>query len=736
MRSLVSLLIVALLVCPAMADDPPKHATSIDVIAVAPVDGIGLERDKFPTNAQRVARPEGADASESLLRAGTGTELNNPAGGPLQSDLQFRGFSVSSLLGASQGLALFQDGVRLNEPFGDTVAWSTVPSAAIESIEVTPGANPVFGLNALGGALTLRTRSSAHETSALLRAGSYGRADAEMATGGERWFAAASHLRDDGWRAFSPSEATQLFGSARWLTGDMRITLARSTLTGNGATPEDLLALDRSAVFTHPDQTRNETAMVSVAQQHVLTSSLFLQTLGYGRRTRSRTFNGDDSPYESCDGFLCLEDEPVRDLAGNPVPLDPAHDFDATNNRSDLQQNAFGLTVQIDGTGAIRGRANRILAGASLDGGTARFRSSTELARLRDDRGTTGTGLFDSGSLVNLTTRSSTVSAFLADILTATPRLTVTASARINHARMKLDDRLGTALDGEHSFTQAHPSLGAALEISPSVSAFANIGFAGRTPTPVELSCADPEDPCRLPNAFVSDPPLRAVKSRTLEAGLRGVANQIAWSAAVHQSTSEDDLLFISSGPLRGEGHFANVGTTRRRGIELAAGGRVARRGQWSGSYAFLDATFASPFIVPAPNHPGASDGEIAVERGDRLPLVPRHVFKLGATVDLTSRIRAAASFRATAEQFFRGDEGNLAEPLPAYIVADARAEYAVTRRVRILVDVQNVFDRDYATFGTFGDAEDVLGDEYEESTRFITPAAPRLFTAGVAVQF
>ncbi|MGZ5443559.1 MAG: TonB-dependent receptor domain-containing protein [Thermoanaerobaculia bacterium] len=228
-----------------------------------------------------------------------------------------------------------------------------------------------------------------------------------------------------------------------------------------------------------------------------------------------------------------------------------------------------------------------------------------------------------------------------------------------------------------------------------------------------------------MPNAFVSDPPLRAVKSRTLEAGLRGAANAITWSAAVHQSTSDDDLLFISSGPLRAEGHFANVGTTRRRGVELAAGGRVARRVQWSGSYAFLDATFASSFRVAAPNHPGASDGEIAVKRGDRLPLVPRHVLKLGATVDLTSRVRAAASFRATAEQFFRGDEGNLAKPLPAYVLADARGEYAITRRVRIILDVQNIFDRDYATFGTFGDAEDVLGDDYGESTRFITPAPP-----------
>ncbi len=729
------LLVILVFPIEVFAQEPPKHTTTIDVIAVTPVDGIGLDRDKFPTNAQRIVRADGAEVSDSLLRSGAGTELNNPAGGPLQSDLQFRGFSVSSLLGASQGLALFQDGVRLNEPFGDTIAWSTVPSAAIESIEVTPGANAVFGLNALGGALTLRTRSSAQDSSAMLRAGSFGRAEGEIATGGEQWFLSASHLRDGGWRDFSPSDATQLFASARWRSGDARLTLARSMLTGNGAAPEELLEVRRAEVFTHPDETRNQTAMLSVTQHRAIRGSLLAQGLGYVRRTRTRTFNGDDSPYDHCGGFLCLEDELVRDRSGAPIPLG-GEELDATNNRSQLEQTAFGASVQLDGSGAIAGRANRVLGGISIDGGTARFESSTEIANLNDDRGTSGIGAYDAASFVELTTRSRTISAFAADILTLTARVTITATARLNHVRMRLDDRIGTALDGDHTFTQAHPSLGAALELAPSVSAFANVGFAGRTPTPVELSCADPEDPCRLPNAFVSDPPLRAVRSRTLEAGLRGTTPRITWSAAVHHSTSDDDLLFISSGPLRGEGHFANVGKTRRRGLEAAAEGRVANRVQWSASYAFLDATFASAFTVAAPNHPFATGEEIEVQRGDRLPLVPRHVLKLDANAGVTSRLRAGASVRATSEQYLRGDEGNLAEPLPAYVVADARAEYVLTDRVRLLLDVHNVFDAEYETFGTFGDAEDVLGEEYEDSTRFVTPAAPRLFGLAVALRF
>lgn len=719
----------------AAADEPPKHTTSIEVIGIAPVDGIGLDRQKFPTNAQRVVRSEGSAVTDSLLGA-AGTEANDVSGGPLQADLQFRGFSVSPLLGAPQGLAIFQDGARLNEPFGDTIAWSTIPAAAIESIEVTPGANPVFGLNALGGAVTLRTRSSADDSLAMIRAGSHGRVDAELATGGSRWFAAASHLRDEGWRDFSPGTATQLFGSVRWPTGDARLTLARSTITGNGAVPERLLEERREAVFTHPDETRNETAMLSTAQQYAVGASLFAQAAGYVRRTRTRTFNGDDSPYEVCGDFLCLEDDVVHDLAGLPVAVPPGDELDATNNRSRLRQTAFGASVQLDRGGTLRGRANRLLAGASIDGGSAAFASSTEIATLNDDRGTSGTGRFDAASLVDLHTRSMTLSAFAADVLTVTPRLTVTATARINRVRIRLDDLLGTALDGDHAYTQAHPSLGGAYALTASVSAFGNAGFTGRTPTPVELSCADPEDPCRLPNAFVSDPPLRAVRSRTWEAGLRGTHRRVTWSAAVHQTDSDDDLLFISSGPLRGEGHFANVGKTRRLGFELAADGHAGQRVQWSASYALLDATFRSPFTVAAPNHPEATEDEIAVEPGDRLPLVPRHVLKLGGMVDVTRRLRAAASLRATSEQYVRGDEGNLADPLPGYVVADARVEWTVSTPVRLLLEVDNVLDADYATFGAFGDAEDVLGDDYADTPRFLTPAPPRRFTASVAVRF
>lgn len=737
MRSSLALVLFGCIAM-ARADEPPKHEATVEVIGVTPIDGLGLDPAKFPTNVQRISRTHEADVASELVTGAASAEVNDPQGGPLQSDLHFRGFSVSPLLGAPEGLAIYQDGVRLNEPFGDTIAWSTVPSSAVDTMEVIPGANPVFGLNALGGAISMRTRSDARLTSVVVRGGSFERAEGEIATGGEQWFASAAHLREEGWRDFSPSDATHVFGSFRGSAGAVRMTLARARLTGNGAVPAALLEERRASVFTHPDVTRNAVEMLSGTWQRGFDDDLLTQSTAYVRRSTTRTFNGDDSAYERCPDaeLLCLDGEIVADLAGNPVTLGPGDEYDATNNRSALAQTAFGAAVQIDRSGLFAGRVNRVIAGVSVDGGVARFESSSELAELTDSRGTRGSGIITAESLVELRTRSTTVSAFAADVFAAGPRLTLTTTARLDHVRIRLDDRVGTALDGEHEFTRIHPSIGAAFAVSPRVSVFANAGLGGRTPTPVELSCADPEDPCRLPNAFVSDPPLRAVTTHSLEAGVRGTAAGVTWSAAVHRTTSEDDLIFISSGPVRGEGHFANVGRTRREGLELAAEGGAGARVRWSASYAFIDATFVTPFVIAAPNHPQAIDAEIAVEEGDRLPLVARHLAKVGTMVALTPRLRAGGSIRSTSEQYLRGDEANLEAPLPSYVVADARLELAVGARGTVIFDARNIFDADYATFGVFGDAEDVLGEEYENSRRFLTPAAPRTISIGVAMRF
>lgn len=82
--------------------------------------------------------------------------LSDTESNPLQQDLYFRGFDASPVLGTAEGLAVYQDGTRINQRFGDTVLWDMLPASAIDRIDVVPGSDPVFGLNALGGAIVIR----------------------------------------------------------------------------------------------------------------------------------------------------------------------------------------------------------------------------------------------------------------------------------------------------------------------------------------------------------------------------------------------------------------------------------------------------------------------------------------------------------------------------------------------------------------------------------------------------
>src|SRR5690606_37328722 len=171
--------------------------------------------------------------------------------------------------------AVYQDGVRVNEPFGDTINWALIPKSAIDTVYVMPGSNPLFGLNALGGAIAIDTKDgfSHAGTPAEAFAGSFSRIGMQAETGGSiddrfGWFVTASRLEEDGWRDHSPTEATQLFGNLGWQTArsnaQASLTYADTDLIGNGAAPAQLLAVDRDAIFTRPDRTSNELLLFSV----------------------------------------------------------------------------------------------------------------------------------------------------------------------------------------------------------------------------------------------------------------------------------------------------------------------------------------------------------------------------------------------------------------------------------------------------------------------------------------
>lgn len=730
----------------------------IDVIGLAPLDHVGESPDRVPWTVHRVA-PRALDLSAvsgvgALLEAELpGVSLAPAQGSALQSDVLYRGFGASPLLGANQGLSVYEDGVRVNEVFGDVVAWDLVPTFAAEQVELLPGANPMFGLNTLGGALALNTRSGfdSERVDLTLEAGSFGRRAGEFGAGGALgaddeygWFVGGRSFEEDGWRDFSPSSLRQALvklshrGERERI--DFAVGVADNDLIGNGVTPVELLAIDRAEVFTHPDQTWNELFFPRLRIGRMIGPGLELEAQVYLRANDVATYNadafeGDDDDDDDDHGHDDDHDDDDRDHDDDHEDHDDDHDeFDAVNNQSRTEQEGLGASIQISGLT----ESGRWLAGASWDGGRADFAFETELASLTDTRTTIGSGMLLPGSEVGL--RADTGHAGLWALrhwTTAGDRLTWTLQARYNDSRIELNDQLGTALDGNHGFSRLVPSAGFVRELrgngSSSMLLFGNVSQSSRVPTPVELTCADPDDPCRLPNAFVADPPLDQVVTTSAELGLRGGGRLLRWSAALFHSDSRDDIIFVSSGAGTSAGYFTNVDATRRQGLELWLRGSHGRL-NWDASYTLLDATFQDRLTLSSPPHPLAEDGEIEVEPGDFLPGVPRRQFRAGADLTLGGRVVLGARLLGDSTRYLRGDEANLLEPVGSAWRGDFWSRIELTPSLDLDLEVSNVTDREYATFGALGEPDEVLGDGYEDP-RFLSPAEPRAFRASLRLR-
>ena len=708
---------------------------------MTPIAGVALPISRVPSNVQvfdtrDVRGVDAPDAATFLASRAASVQLSEAQGGTFQPDLSFRGFVASPLLGASEGLAVYLDGVRLNDPFGDTLAWDVLPDLAIAGIELLPGSNPLFGLNALGGSVALRTKDGATFGQERVRftTGSFGRHRLEAESGGTRrnlsYYVAGSLTHDDGWRDFSPSTLRRFFGDVSWKGTssfvDVSVAVASNALTGNGTAPIALLAVDRQAVFTHPDETDNDVALFSARFGRRLGADALFETVAYFRRSHLDTFNGDaaDDDDDDHDEGEAEEEEDEDDEAGEL--------FDGVNNRTRTRGHGAGVTAQWTSTRAFLGRGNHLAIAAGIDGAATRFGSSAELATLTESRGTIGSGLFDDDAAVGLRSRVVTTGVLLSETWSVTPRLTATGAARVNWTTLRLRDQLGDDLNGDHSFARLNPFAGVTFAARRGLDLFTSYGQSSRVPTPVELTCADPEDPCRLPNAFVSDPPLEQIVARTWEGGTRGRLGGWRWSSSVFRTDATDDIIFVSSGAGRGRGHFTNVERTRRAGIENSVSVDLPGGVSAFGAFTYQRATFDTTVRIASVIHPEAVDGEIEVTPGNRIPALPEYIWKTGASW-MVQRLAVGGQLFAQSGIYLRGDEANLLPQVDGFARLDLHARYAFDRRLSVVAQMRNALNTTYSTFGGLGEAS-LIGDDAEP--RFLSPGEPRGFWAGVEVGF
>jgi len=794
----------------------------VDVISTTPLPGLDLPLTEIPAPAQGahaedIEKSGALDLSDFLNRQLTNVHINEIQSNPFQPDVNYRGYTASPLLGTPQGISVYMDGVRLNQPFGDVVSWDLIPRIAISSTTLMPGSNPLFGLNTLGGALSLETKTGLTQSGGSAEAsyGSHARRALEFEYGrsyasGWHWYAAANRFAENGWRADSHTDIRQVFGEfgRQKAVKSFRLSgsFANNSLNGNALQEQRMLAQDYESIYTRPDNTHNRAWFLNLEGRRTVSPRFLLTGNIYYRDLRAKTLNADINeasldqniyqpnaaeqaalaaagytgfptsgesaantafPYWRCIANVLLNDEPAEKCNG-------------LINRSQLNQHNFGLSGQATLFGSVRGNRNQFTAGGAYDYSSLDFLQSTQLGYLNPDRSLTPQNAFADGvtggtvdgepfdQRVDLRGRPQTWSLYATDALSV-GSWHFTASARFNRTLIRNLDQVNPgggpgSLDGDHVFQRLNPSAGVTYSPTETLNLYFGYSEGSRAATSIELGCADPDQPCKLPNAMAGDPPLKQVVARTWEAGVRnGARGPFTWNLGFFHADNYNDILFVTS-EQSGFGYFKNFGRTKRQGFEVSMTGTILKKVVLSGGYTFLAATYASPETVNgsgnSTNDTGSGlEGVIEIEPGDRIPLTPRHMLKASLDYQPVHRVFFNLNLISVSSSFARGNENNLHEPQDPYYLGTGRsAGYGIVnaglrvevyRNIEVIGELSNAFNKRYSTAtqlgstGFTGDARFIarpfppIGGEFPvQQATFYAPGAPRAFSVATRVKF
>lgn len=696
-------------------------------------------------------------------------------------------------------------------------------SKSRDRAELIPGSNPVYGLNTLGGAIAVQTKDGISNSGFSISGygGSFGRRAVDAEWGGSKgpwnWFAAGTLFHEDGWRVQSPSSVKQSFAKVGYAHRDTLVSLSGgyviNNLIGNGT--QDLRAINRTtglnhgygSVYSIPDATYQHQPFLTLNVTQSLSHGLSINSNAYIRSTRTNTSNGDinDDSFDQSLYTLSTGDKNALTAAGIPFPTtpinaantpfpylrciaqalaktEPAEKCTGVDTDTVNRQHAYGISAAL----SWNTTHNKLAVGAGVDRGGLTFVQSSQWGYLNPDGITItrvpafsdGSEIDDDGnpydSRVNLHGITTTPSFYVTDTLSL-GKWVFNAGGRYNHTNIDNTDRLppsaghGT-LTAVNIFQRFNPTAGLVYKPNALLNAYFDYGEASRAPTSTELGCADPDFPCSLPNALVSDPPLKQVVSRTYEFGFRGNPDgRYRYSAGYFHTVNYDDLLFVAS-QATGFGYFQNFGKTRRQGVEASTAAHL-RNVDAGVDYTFLEATYQSPQVIEADSNSsnsnalsgekGVTDGGlITILPGNHIPQVPQHMFKVYVDYHPLKKLGISADFNAIGSSFVKGNENNLHQPdgqyylgsgkSPGYGVVNLGSRFKFNPHFELFAEINNLLNRHYYTTGQLATTPYdnngnftarpftayASGDYPLRNTTYLSPGAPITVFGGVKVSF
>ncbi|MEQ8823986.1 MAG: TonB-dependent receptor [Filomicrobium sp.] len=638
-------------------------------IPAAPGGGT-IQIDKVPggvtvVDSDTIQNNTRDDVQDVLSKQVPGVLLIDAGGNNIRSQLDYRGFGAGSITGFPQGLAVYQNGIRVNEVFGDVVNWDLIPTNGISDVTIVSG-NPIYGLNALGGAGVIRMKDGFEFQGVEIDAqfGSFGYKElgtqVGLKAGNWAFYFAGQHIDEDGWRDFSPADVDRMYADlgvkGSKVEAHFNLTWANSSAGVTAASPVELLDIERSRTFTSPQVTDLEVLMPSINATVDVTDTLKVSGMAYYRRFKSSVIDGNVFEGETCgevageqlfgdafdednvtmaqqmaiDGALAAEGltatsiceesddelEGIVDSSGNFVALDDDDDVPGVIDRINQKAESYGGTLQAVEKSPLFGRPNQFIVGASYDRGKVDYSTSSEFGTIEPFFVVNGSGTILGGDedetdflprMVDVDTEY--VGVYVSNTLDVTDQLAVTVGGRFNYASVDLVDLTGNfpGITSSHTFERFNPSAGAVYKFMPGFQVFGGYSESNRAPTPGELACANPENECPIESFLTDDPPLDQVVSRSVEAGVRGTLSSADQKFTYHvgyfRTRNEDDILFANS-DRTGRGFFFNGGDTLRQGVEAKLTYQWKERLAMYAGYSLVRATFEDAVEFQSPAHP------------------------------------------------------------------------------------------------------------------------------------
>jgi len=757
---------------PASSTPPTFELPTVDVFATTPLS-IGASALDIPSETQSMDASQIENLNqnvitEALSRRMTGVSTTDEIGSPLAQSLDFRGETASPVPGTPQGLAVYMNGVRINEAFGDVVNWDLIPTVAVGQAEIVTG-SPIFGLNALAGAVVMNMKNGFTWQGNELKL--QGGADYtvlgsfQYGWNKDNWayYVAMEGVRTNGFRYFGQSDAERGYTDVGYRAENSELhfsmTGAAEGLGVAGTTPLVLEQQNPWAVFTTPQTTDTTAQMITLSDETRISNALKFNGDIYFRNYAQAHTDGNVSDFYHCaagNGYLCNSGNVTTQLDPDPSQPDglPMGEIDSNWTKSE----SIGTTLQLTDTDQILGYRNSITAGVSVDHGWTHFTGDSTLGTLPPNFVVQSYGEYIDQpaydvSPVNLNAQNTYIGLYVLDHFNISDQLSIRAGARFNDAQINLSDLTGAHpnLDTNNSFNRINPVIGATFKLTPEIATYASYSEANRVPTPLELGCSSPSQPCMIDNFLVADPPLKQIVARTVEAGIKG-NNQISWlgqgkldwSVSYYRTENQNDIYSVPSIVI-GLGYYTNAGDTLRQGVDAGLTYTNDKLDVYA-NYSYIEAIFLTPVLLASPYNPYAdANGNIHVEPGDNLPGIPGNKFKIGFDYTVLPQWKVGADLVYRSSQYYFGDEINALPKMSGFATLNLRTSYQLNDHVQIYGLINNLLGYRGATYGALYPTDSTVnqvtgapvpGLFSSNDPRSVTISAPIEIFGGVRVTF